>query len=31
MIYDKSESNQGHQDGNILLPRVGQPHKITQT
>jgi hypothetical protein len=29
-IYDESESNQGHQDGKILSPRVGQPHKITQ-
>lgn len=29
-IYDESESNQGHQDGKILSPRVGQPHKLTQ-
>lgn len=30
-IHDESETNQGHLDGNILSPRMGQPHKITQS
>lgn len=29
-IHDESETKQGHQDGNILSPRLGQPHKIAE-